>query len=185
MMFFLQSIPCPGGFYLGSDLMGLTFSNFMTSKKNPPLKKEDCEKDRCAWGYSFNFSGGYGLVTGGKYKGFRMRIGKDFGRPGCEFFMPAFIDLQALIGLYLTPSNLFYCAPGITIAWNHHQTQSSAIPDWGWAISSGSRIMITGHMYCQIEGTFLYHNKAAKNQTQSIDFNKRALRFCVGGGYNF
>ena len=188
-MLFLWAMPCQGGFYVSGNL-GIAFTEFIPENKMGKAKP-DIAQDRCAKGGSVSFLAGYGLVMGGKYIGGRLQIpGKDWGEVRTEFSMPVFFGVQPVLGLYLTPSNLFYVAPGIEISLNkharHHKDENHKT-DWGWVISVGSRTMITGHLFWHIEGTYVHHNKATDEiKDLNIDwFNKHSLRVCIGGGYNF
>jgi hypothetical protein len=174
-MFWIIATPCKGGFYFGGD-MGVVFSQF---KDVTDAKKT--LGDRHA---SMNFFGGYGLVSGGKYLGGRAKIlGLDFAHPGGVYKTHAFWNLECVLGLYLTPSNLFFIAPGIEISSNSNGNQGWLL-DYGWILSIGSRTLITGHLFWQIEGTFLHHPNVFKADGDE-KHDKHALRFYVGFGYNF
>ncbi|USO02299.1 MAG: hypothetical protein H6850_04345 [Alphaproteobacteria bacterium] len=161
-MFFLTAAPCQGGFYLGG-----TFgrSAIIISKKD---SANDSKSDD---GFTVNVFGGYGLVTGGLYMGGRARLfGRDFTNPDTENTSASFSSLEFVCGQYITPSTLVSFSIGPEISWNKK---------WGVSIGASSRTMITGVTFVQIEGNYLFSNKIT-----DTDY-KRAMRFMIGGGYNF
>ena len=175
-MFFLWATPCKGGFYFGGDL-GIVFSHFKPEKENKETKG--------AHHASMNLLGGYGIVSGGNYIGGRIKfIGFDFGNPGGTYKTHAFSNVECVLGIYLTPSNLFFVAPGLEISSNSHDSNNDWSLDYGWVVSVGSRTLITGHLFWQVEGTFLYHPNVLKTSGNK-QHDKHALRFYVGFGYNF
>ena len=175
MMFFLYATPCKGGFYGGMNT-GVVFSQFSKCTQ----RAETLGGSHA----SINLFSGYGLVSGGKYVGMRAKIlGLDFAHPGEVFKTHIFWNLEAVIGLYLTPSNLFYVAPGVEISSNSHKDNEHQWKwDWGTVVNVGSRTMITEHWFWQLEGTILFHPNVLDRS--SSKYHKQALRFYMGIGYN-
>lgn len=176
MIFCLLAMPCKGGFYLGGEI-GMVFSQFI-----PDQNKKNTVGD---YHTSMNLFTGYGVVSGGKYLGGRIKfIGLDFGSPGEVYATHVFSNAECVFGIYLTPSNLFFIAPGLEISSNSHKDNKGWNFDYGWVLNVGSRTLITGHFFWQIEGTFLYHPNVLKTAS-TTRHDKNALRFYVGCGYNF
>lgn len=188
MFLTLLATPCKGGFYLGGGV-GLSFLQFIDKEKQ---KESDKAADVGAYHATLSLYTGYGLVSNGLYLGGRIRMaGMDFAKPG-DYRSPYFMSLEAVFGQFLTPSTLFFIAPGIEISINKFKNSSAnkdEISKWtyGWVGHVGVRTLLTGHVFLQTEGSFLFHNKAIpKDDAQHApESNKRALRFCIGLGYNW